>query len=161
MRITKASPNANPTTTSHSPLVRRETEREALALDLRRIDAATMTVTWLGAPLHHRREPTTRENHDGTFATSKTQDKNDLPSALSRGNRVSPIIDVSSRTNQSPTTGPNNKDKRTSISSRLSDPRSGNGSGEDRVSAKERLSVNTQRTSRAGLDLVRKEADTL
>ncbi|KAL0790868.1 hypothetical protein Bca101_007114 [Brassica carinata] len=120
-----------------------------------------MTVTWLGAPLHHRREPTTRENHDGTFATSKTQDKNDLPSALSRGNRVSPIIDVSSRTNQSPTTGPNNKDKRTSISSRLSDPRSGNGSGEDRVSAKERLSVNTQRTSRAGLDLVRKEADTL
>ncbi|CAF2038742.1 unnamed protein product, partial [Brassica napus] len=91
-----------------------------------------------------------RGHRDGSSSTFKTLDQEPHPSGQQRGNGASPIREISSRSNQSPATAPNSKDNRTGISSRLSDPRAGNVSGEERVSAKERLSVNTQRTSRAG-----------
>ncbi|CAN7077555.1 unnamed protein product, partial [Brassica oleracea var. botrytis] len=107
----------------------------------------------------HNRGPTIREHRDGTSSTFKTLEKEYHPSAHSRGNCASPIREISSRSNQSPATAPNSKEKRTSTSSRLSDPRAGNVSGEDRVSAKESLSVNTQRTNRAGVEPLRNEPE--
>ncbi|KAF2552252.1 hypothetical protein F2Q68_00035025 [Brassica cretica] len=107
----------------------------------------------------HNRGPTIREHCDGTSSTFKTLEKEYHPSAHSRGNCASPIREISSRSNQSPATAPNSKEKRTSTSSRLSDPRAGNVSGEDRVSAKESLSVNTQRTNRAGVEPLRNEPE--
>ncbi|KAF3568570.1 hypothetical protein DY000_02011696 [Brassica cretica] len=66
--------------------------------------------------------------------------------------RPSPIIENISGASHSPATAPTNNQKRISISSRLSDPRTGICSGEERIPAKERLSVNTQRTSRSGTE---------
>ncbi|CAG7892143.1 unnamed protein product, partial [Brassica rapa] len=100
-----------------------------------------------------------RGHRDGSSSTFKTLDQEPHPSGQQRGNGASPIREISSRSNQSPATAPNSKDNRTGISSRLSDPRAGNVSGEERVSAKERLSVNTQRTSRAGVEPVQKETE--
>lgn len=71
---------------------------------------------------------------------------------LTRGGRSSLVREALSKSSQSPATAPLEKQRRASISSRLSDPRGGQASGEERLSAKERLSVNTQRTSRVGLE---------
>lgn len=74
-----------------------------------------------------------------------------------RENRASPVREAHSKSSQSPATAPRDQHKRTSISSRLSDPRERQASGEDRISAKERLSVHTQRTSRSALEVQQNE----
>lgn len=64
--------------------------------------------------------------------------------------RESPSKAASSRSNRSPKVIAGTSQKRTSLASRLSDPRKISSRSEERISAKERLSVHTQRTSLIG-----------
>lgn len=59
---------------------------------------------------------------------------------------TSPIREASSRSKHSPAVAPTNQ-RRTSLASRLSDPRDCNSKSDERIPAKARLSVNTQRIS--------------
>lgn len=88
-----------------------------------------------------------REHQKGNSSTLKTQERIYVPIDPSRAHQKATTREGNVKSFSSPATAPANSQKRQSISSRLSDPRSGNASGEDRVSAKERLSVNTQRTN--------------
>lgn len=98
----------------------------------------------------HRRSTALR-GYDGESSSIKSHGRGNSRSVSSPRKRISPVREDLSKSSQSPATATNNNQRRTRISSRLSDPR-GNGSGEDRVSAKERLSVNTQRTIRSELE---------
>ncbi|KAH0876682.1 hypothetical protein HID58_064076 [Brassica napus] len=60
---------------------------------------------------------------------------------------ISPTRDASSKSNHSPGTTAAPVQRRSSLASRLSDPRDTNSLSEERIPAKERLSVHTQRTS--------------
>ncbi|KAG2311699.1 hypothetical protein Bca52824_023256 [Brassica carinata] len=101
------------------------------------------------SPLPLRGTSDHREHHENNSSTAKTQARGSASVELTRGNQNSPARGGSTRSNQSPATAPSNAQKRQSISSRLSNPRSGNASGDDKVSAIERLSVNTQRINRS------------
>ncbi|KAJ4894614.1 Uncharacterized protein Rs2_21408 [Raphanus sativus] len=86
-----------------------------------------------------------RESQEGISYTSKSQSKAPQSAIGNQKAPNSPVRANSMRSNLSPIAPHATPQKRQSISSRLSEPLSGNRSGEARVSAKERLSVNTQR----------------
>lgn len=74
-----------------------------------------------------------------------------LPLDQTNKSRASPVLEASSRSHHSPVVTPQaGSQQRLSARSRLSDPRSGGQvPSDERISAKERLSVNTLRTARA------------
>ncbi|KAG5399431.1 hypothetical protein IGI04_021245 [Brassica rapa subsp. trilocularis] len=67
--------------------------------------------------------------------------------APTRQSQGLPAREAISTSHLSPVAAPPPEHRRRNLDSRLSDPRSGNISSEERISAKERLSVNTRRTS--------------
>ena len=101
------------------------------------------------------RETQSQNNHQGIsqerIATSRlTQTfhaKEPKTSMIPRGRGVSPIRETNSISQLSPLSVPSLEQRRGSMASRLSDPHSGHVSSDGRVPAKERLSVNTRRTS--------------
>lgn len=132
------------------PLRRRESEENSesgFEENRRRYNDRSLSVR---ARSPHRRSTAPR-GYDGESSSIKSHGRVNSRSVSSPRKRTSPVREDLSKSSQSPATATNNNQKRTSISSRLSDPR-GNGSGENRVSAKERLSVNTQRTIRSELE---------
>ncbi|KAL0740222.1 hypothetical protein Bca4012_081735 [Brassica carinata] len=68
---------------------------------------------------------------------------------------ISPVREAMATSQPSPVIEPSREQRRGSIASRLSDPRSAQVLSEERIPAKERLSVNTRRTS--GLDVLEPE----
>lgn len=99
----------------------------------------------------------TQSQHESVerFSTSRrTQGNNDkelFSAERSRNPPLSPAREAIATSKLSPAALPMGEQRRGSIASRLSDPRSANMSSEERLPAKERLSVNTRRTS--GIDL--------
>ncbi|CAN7067084.1 unnamed protein product, partial [Brassica rapa subsp. trilocularis] len=91
-----------------------------------------------GAPERSRRASNDRRISD------------DLRAADDRAIRVSSSKEANSRLYPSPQWSPKEGQRKTGISSRLSDPRTDNAGSEGRASAKDRLSVQTQRTSKSG-----------
>ncbi|KAJ4916303.1 Uncharacterized protein Rs2_01853 [Raphanus sativus] len=101
----------------------------------------------------HEKSSMYRNAHGSQDRTHGSQDR--TPPQLARPivSRSSPVIAVSSsQSQQSPAVAPHSGSQRPSAVSRLSDSRSGGKQlSEERVPAKERLSVNTSRTSQAGV----------
>lgn len=82
-----------------------------------------------------------------------THDKEHRGTALPQGLQVGLVVESTPLKQPSPVAITPSDQRRASLASRLSDPRSGNASGnvssEERVPARDRLSVNTLRTSRS------------
>ncbi|XP_048634149.1 uncharacterized protein LOC125608214 [Brassica napus] len=105
-----------------------------------------------GSRTHHTsHEHTSNSRREGSYRV-----KEHTGSVLPQEQHGSPVRDVTSRSHLSPVTNPSADQRRASLASRLSDPRSEHVSSEDRIPAKERLSVNTMRT--AERDLANSEA---
>lgn len=140
------------------PSRRRESERNSASgfeENKRRYDDRCMPLRNAG-PIERRQS--NRDIVDGNSSTFKTQERAEPPPHAYRELRDSAVREVSSKSNQSPSTAPRSNDKRTA-SSRLSEPNSGIERGENRVSAKGRLSVNTQRLSRSAGERVNGESE--
>ncbi|KAL0737101.1 hypothetical protein Bca4012_013311 [Brassica carinata] len=97
-----------------------------------------------------RRTPPRREPRDHLPLGHVSRAREVPDSSRSVLPRDSPSKAASSRSNHSPKTGAGSSQKRNSLASRLSDPREISSRSDERISAKERLSVHTQRTSLIG-----------
>ncbi|KAH0869455.1 hypothetical protein HID58_076477, partial [Brassica napus] len=94
-----------------------------------------------------RRTPPRREGRDQPSADYVSHSREPLAPPMHNKPGISPIREERSRSNQSPGTNAITVQRRNSIADRLSDPRGSNSKSEERICAKDRLSVHTQRTS--------------
>lgn len=92
-----------------------------------------------------------QEQVSSSRKVNSSQAKEQEDFIVPQGSKMNLAVEGTPRSHTLPADGIAKEQKRASLASRLSDPRSGNASSEDRVSAKERLSVNTVRTSRSSL----------
>ncbi|KAH0881765.1 hypothetical protein HID58_057861 [Brassica napus] len=94
-----------------------------------------------------RRTPPRREGRDQQSADYVSHSRAPLAPPMHNKPGISPIREERSRSNQFPGTNAITVQRRNSIADRLSDPLGSNSKSEERICAKDRLSVHTQRTS--------------
>ncbi|KAL0812547.1 hypothetical protein Bca101_068990 [Brassica carinata] len=97
--------------------------------------------------LSSRKTPPRRESQEKLTSGFISHSRNLPLPRLPAKPLISPTRDASSKSNHSPGTTAAPVQRRSSLASRLSDPRDTNSLSEERIPAKERLSVHTQRTS--------------
>lgn len=102
------------------------------------------------SPRREDRENQGRETHEAYTPRANSQPRQLPAPAITAKPLLSHTGEASSKSNRSPAVELEPVQRRTSTASRLSDPREKNPHSEERISARDRLSVNTQRTSQAG-----------
>ncbi|KAL0897012.1 hypothetical protein Bca101_080973 [Brassica carinata] len=143
----KVSDSRDPRSLSRDDSAKRYAERSSdFEENRRRYDDRTLPRR--SSPSLSRRSPSRRDAQEHGSSGYAPSERN-LPAPLERAPRGSISKEASSKSHHSPPRNPVTIQDKSLLASRLSDPRSANPGSEERVPAKERLSVNTRRTATA------------